>query len=151
MLQSYARTTWAPLQLVHSLFRLAVVQIDRVQGANMRTVVSSLSSSMGLLEQKLKLIRSSATLEHASFSGFSRLLKVGLAFTRNREQYLRFLRRCADYGEIVTAFCAPPITGTWPASSHMMESLDLRDRAMRPQFGTTGTSAESAIRIKGLS
>src|SRR5579863_5368378 len=115
----------------------------------MGTAASSLSSLMGLLEQKLELIRSSATLEHISFSGFPQVLKVDFALTKNRDQCFRFLRRCANYGEMMATFCASPIV--WPTSSHVIESLDLRDRAMRPQFEITSVSAESATRVQGLS
>ena len=102
---------------------------------------------MGLLEKGLSLMRSSATLEHVSYSGYSLVLKASLAFTKNSDLCLQFLRRCADYKETVAAFYAPPIIS--PASSHV-ESLDLRDRAMQPQFETTSVSAESTTRVKGL-
>jgi hypothetical protein len=151
ILQSCARTPPAPLQFVHCPFRLDTLQIDRVQEADMGTIASSLSSLMSLFEQKLKLIRSSATSIHVSFSGFSLVLKISLAFTRNRDQCLRFLRCCADYGEIVAAFCTPPTVWPTVTSSHVMESPNLRDRAMRPQFEATSVFAESATRIKGLS
>jgi hypothetical protein len=149
ILQSYARIPRAPLQFVYCLFCLDALHIDHVQEADMGTIASSLSTLMGLFEQKLRLIRSSATSTHVSFSGFSLVLNISLAFTRNRDQCLRFLRSCADYGEIVAAFYASPIA--WPMSSHVMESPNLRDRAMRPQFEATSVSAEIATRIKGLS
>jgi hypothetical protein len=34
--------------------------------------------------------------------------------------------------------------------SRVVESLDLRERAMQPQLETTNVSAESTTRIKGL-
>jgi len=103
---------------------------------------------MGLLEKGLNLVRSSATLEHVSYSGFPLVLKVSLAFTRNSDLCLQFLRRCANYRETVVAFYAPSIIS--PASSRVVESLDLRERAMEPQFETTSVSAESTTRVKGL-
>lgn len=84
---------------------------------------------MGSLEKGLNLMRSSATLEHVSYSGFPLVLKVSLAFTRNSDLCLQFVRHCADYMETVVAFDATPIVS--PASSRMVESLDLRERALR--------------------
>ena len=103
---------------------------------------------MDLLEKGLNLVRSSATLEHVSYSGFPLVLKAILSFTRNSDLCVQFLRHCADYTETVVAFYAPPITS--PASSRVAESLDLRERAMQPQFETTSFSAESTTRVKGL-
>jgi hypothetical protein len=114
----------------------------------MVAIASSLSSSMNLLEEGLKLMRSSATLEYVSYSGFSLVLKVGLATTRNRELCLQFLQRCADYRETMVAFYTS--LTVWPAPSREVESPDLQERAMRPQFETS-VSAASTTRVKGLS
>jgi hypothetical protein len=49
------------------------------------------------------------------------------------------------------AFHACPRNKIMPfLPSRVVESLDLRERAMQPQLETTNVSAESTTRIKGL-
>jgi len=103
---------------------------------------------MGSLEEALKLIRSSASLEHTSYSGLSLVLRVEVAFARNSDLCLAFLRRCASYRDLVAVFYNHPIT--WPISSRVGASHDLCERAMRPPFETSN-SAENADGIEGLS
>ena len=104
---------------------------------------------MGSLEDTLKLIRSSASLEYTLSSDLSLLLRVEIAFTRNSSLCLAFLRRCADYQGFMAALCSPPIT--WPTSSRVGTSHSLCERAMRPPFETTGNPAENADGVEGLS
>ena len=104
---------------------------------------------MGSLEEALKLIRSSASLEHTSYSGLPLLLRVEIAFTRNSNLCLAFLRRCADYQDFVAAFNNPPIT--WPTSSRVVTPHSLCERAMRPPFEITSNSAENADGVEGQS
>jgi hypothetical protein len=114
-------------------------------------IASSLSSSMSLLQKGLNLVRSSATLEHVSYSGYSLILKLGLAFTKHRDMCLQFLRHCADYRDNVVAFHAAPTVSPVPSPVPVVESLDLRERGnggMRPQFETS-VSAETSTRVKG--
>ena len=119
---------------------------DRMQGADIGAIASSLSPAMGSLQEGLERIRSSASLEHKSYSGLPLILQAGLAFSRSRELWLRFLRRCVDYGEIVT--CTPLVA--CPTSTRVGALHDLRDRAMRPRFETTSVSAESGALTQGL-
>ena len=104
---------------------------------------------MGSLEENLKLIRSSASLEHISYSGLSLVLRVEIAFARNNDLCLAFLRRCANYRDFVGVFYNPPIT--LATSSRVVASHDLCERAMRPPFETTSVSAENADGVEGLS
>jgi len=125
------------------------IWVDFVQGANIGDIASSLSPAMGSLDEALKLIHSSASLEHTSHSGLPLVLSVEIAFARDRNLCLAFLRRCADYRDFVAAFYNPPIT--WPTSSRVGSSHGLCERAMRPPFETTRNSAENADDIEGLS
>jgi len=101
----------------------------------------------GLLNEVLKRIRSSASLEHVSHLGTSLALRLELAYAENRDSCLGFLQRCVQYVEIMT--CPSHIGG--PVSSHA-ESLDtLRECGMKSRFETTDISAESAVRARGLS
>lgn len=104
---------------------------------------------MGSLGGALKRIRSSASLEHVSYSGLALLLQVDLGFSRDCDQCLSFLRRCAEYGEIVTVFSVSPSSS--PTSSHLRASQDLRQRALRLQLETTVVSAKSVVIVQGLS
>ncbi len=101
---------------------------------------------MGSLEENLKLIRSSASLAHISYSGLSLVLRVEVAFARNSDLCLTFLRRCVNYRDFVAAFYNPPITLATSPPSH-----DLCERAMRPPFETTSVSAENVDGVEGLS
>jgi hypothetical protein len=76
--------------------------------ADIGAIAFSLSLAMGSLGGALKRIRSSASLEHVSYSGQPLLLRVDLAFSGDCDQCLSFLRRCAEYGEIVTVFSVFP-------------------------------------------
>ena len=135
------------------LLRHPYIRFGFFQRANIGDIASSLSPAMGSLEDTLKLIRSSASLEYSSYSeqrqGLSLLLRVEIAFTRNSSLCLAFLRRCADYQDLVAALCDPPIT--WCTSSRVGTSYSLCERAMRPPFETTGNSAENAGGVEGLS
>jgi len=104
---------------------------------------------MGSLEETLKLIHSSASLEHTSYLGLSLVLSVEFAFTRNSNLCLAFLRRCVDYQDFVAALYNSP--NTCPTSSRVVASRDLCERAMRPLFETTSTSAENGDGVEGLS
>ena len=131
------------------LLRHPYIRFGFFQGANIGEIASSLSLAMGSLEDTLKLIRSSASLECTSYSNLSLLLRVEIAFTRNGSLCIAFLRRCADYQDFVAALCGPPIT--WCTSSRLGTSHNLCERAMRPPFETTGNSAENADGVEGLS
>jgi len=100
---------------------------------------------MGSLEEALKLVHSSASLEHTPYSGLSLVLGVEFAFTRNSDLCLAFLRRCVDYQDFVAA-----LYSTWPTSTRVVASHDLCERAMRPSFETS-PSAENADSVQGLS
>lgn len=130
---------------------LASLEIDHTQGSltDIGAIALSLSLAMGPLGEALKRIRSSASLEHVSYSGLPLLLQVDLAFSRDCDQCLSFLRCCAEYGEIVTVFSVSPSSS--PMSSHLRASQDLRQRALRLQFETTVVSANSVAIVQGLS
>jgi len=117
--------------------------------ADIGSIASSLSSAMGFLSEALKRIRSSATFEHVSYSGLPLVLQVDLAFSGDCGQCLSFLRRCAEYGEIVTTFCS--LHSSWPTYPHLEGSQDLRDRILGLRFKTTVVSAKGAVIVDGLS
>ncbi len=125
---------------------LSALLNGRMQGADIGAIASSLSPAMGSLQERLKRIRSSASLERNSYSGLPLILQASLAFSRNRELWLCFLRRCVDYGEVMT--CTPLVA--CPTSTRVGALHDLRDRAMRPRFETTSVSAESGALTQGL-
>lgn len=110
-------------------------------------IATSLPSTLGSLEEVLQRIHLSTSLEY-SHSSLSLILKAKLAFGRNKDLCLHFLRCCSNYGEIMTAFRAPIAL---PASSRVGASDDLRERAMGPLFETPGISTESATCAHGLS
>jgi len=112
-------------------------------------MASSLSSEMGFLSEALKRIRSSATFEHVSYSGLPLVLQVDLAFSGDCDQCLSFLRRCVEYGEIVTTFCS--LSSSRPTYPHLEGSQDLRDRILGLRFETTVVSPKCAVIVEGLS
>lgn len=116
-------------------------------GANIGEIASSLSSAMGSLEEALKLIHSSASLEYTSYSGLSLVLRVQFAFTRNSDLCLAFLRRCVDYQDFLAALYNSP--NTWHAPCRVVAPHDLCGRAMRPAFETTSGSTENADGVEG--
>jgi len=120
-----------------------------MQGADIGAIAVSLSLAMGSLCRALKRIRSSASLEHVSYSGLPLLLRVELAFSGDCDQCLSFLRRCTEYGEIVTEFCTFP--SALPTSSHLEDLQELRERILGLQFETTVVSAKSVVVVQGLS
>jgi len=104
---------------------------------------------MGLLCEALKRIRLSSSLEHVSYLGLSLVLQVELAFSRDCDQCLSFLRCCVEYGKIVTAFGTFP--SSLPTSSYLGTSQDLCQCVLGLQFETTVVSAKSVIIVQGLS
>jgi hypothetical protein len=102
---------------------------------------------MRSLEETLKLIRTSASFEYKEHSGLSFVLKAQFAFATNRDLCLGFLQRCFDYGNFATRLYSQ----TWPTSSRVGASHDLRERSMIPPFETTSAAAENAADVKGLS
>ena len=131
------------------LSALASIWIDRMQGVDFGAIAFSLSLAMGSLCRALKRIRSSASLVHVSYSGLPLLMRVELAFSGDCDQCLSFLRRCTEYGEIVTEFCTFP--SSLPTSSHLEDSQDLRERILGFQFETAVVSVKSVIVVQGLS
>lgn len=117
--------------------------------ADIGSIASSLSLAMGSLSEDLKRIRSSATFEHVSHSGLSLVLQVDLAFSGDCDKCLSFVQRCAEYGEIVTTFCALP--SSWPMSPHLEASRYLRERISGLRFETTDVSVKSVVIVKGPS
>jgi hypothetical protein len=108
---------------------------------SMRKVLSRVHSSASLLE----------SLEHASRSDQSLVLQASLAFSEDCDRCLAFLRRCADYAEIMSALCTLPTS--LPASSQPGISHDLGRRAMRSRFEAVvvSESAKSVLNAQGLS
>jgi hypothetical protein len=104
---------------------------------------------MGSLEEALKLVRFSASLEHTSYLGLPLVLSVEIAFAKNSSLCLAFLQRCADYRDFVAAFYDSPIT--WPTSSRVGAPHGLCERAMRPPFEATSHLAENPDSVEGLS
>jgi len=100
---------------------------------------------MRSLEETLKLIRSSASFEYNSHSGLSFVLEAQLAFATNRDLCLGFLQCCFNYGNFATRLYSE----TWPTSSGVGASHDLRECSMIPPFETTSAAAEDAANVKG--
>ncbi len=75
-----------------------------------------------------------------------------MAFAANRDLCLSFVRRCANYGEMVIGWHLPSVA--LPMPHHVVAahaSRDLRKRAMKLPSEVTGTSVENATIVKGLS
>ena len=130
----------------HSLF--GIIWIDSIQGADIGTIASSLSSAMSSVTSALERLPSTNSLKYLP-SCQSSIQQVYLALRGNRDLCLSFLRRCADYGEKVIG-CRLSCTAM-SIPFRVMASHDLRERAMRLLSETTDVSAENAASVQGLS
>ncbi|KAI0293250.1 hypothetical protein BC826DRAFT_391213 [Russula brevipes] len=96
-------------------------------GADIGAIASSLSSASRILEEALRRVRDSASMEF-SYASLAPVLQVNLGLTQNSELCLAFLRRCVDFGEVVVVSSAAFIA--YPTFSRVEASSNLRGRAM---------------------
>jgi hypothetical protein len=118
-----------------------------VQGVDLGTIASSLSSTSGSFGVALERISSSASLRYSPLSRPS-FQRIYVAFARNSSLCLSFLQHCVDYGEKVftrLSFNASPI------SSRVGAPHDLRERSARFLSEATGISTENVVSVQGLS
>ncbi len=105
---------------------------------------------MTSLKDALQRIRSSVSLDYSSTAvALTLVLRADLAFTADRDRCLSFLRRCANYGEIVTASSFPSIV--WQRSSNIGASDDLQERIAKLLAEAMEPSTEGAACTRGLS
>ncbi len=148
MLNLYSATMHACLGFAGFTSSLGSFRLTPAQEADIGTIASSLSSAMSSVTSALERLPSTNSLKYLS-SCQSSIQRVYLALRGNRDLCLSFLRRCADYGEMVIGWC---ITFTaLPASFRMMASHDLRERIMRLTSETTDVSVENVASVQGLS
>ena len=123
--------------------------MTKLQGIDLGAIASSLSHTMGFLEDALERMSSSASLRYSQ-SGWSSFQRVYVAFAGNSDICLSFLRRCADYGESVLAWRLDSIGS--PTSSRMgaSGSYDLRERTTELWSEVTGVSTNGLERLEGV-
>ena len=148
-LKPYPATTHPHLQSVYSAFRLVFLSIDRMQGVDLGTIASSLSSTSGSFGEALDRMFSSDSLRYSPQLSRSSFQRVYVAFAANSDLCLSFLRDCAHYGEKVFTWCLS--FNALPISSRVDAPHDLRERTARLLSEATGVSTENAASIKGLS
>jgi hypothetical protein len=136
------------VQSVDSPFCFGVSLDDRVQGVDLGVIASSLSSTSGSFREALERISSSASLRYSPLSRPS-FQRAYVAFARNSDLCLSFLRHCANYGERVFTWCLS--FNASPTSSRVGAPHDLRERTARLLSEATGISTENVASVKGLS
>jgi len=114
-------------------------------GADLRMIASSLSPSLGKLEEVLKRVRESASVA-SSLMNLGPVLQVKLGLTQNSELCLSFFRRCVDFGEIITASMTYP----HPTFSRLTASSDLQERIVPLMTESVDFSAENDGRSLGV-
>ena len=110
-------------------------------------IASSLSSTSGSFGEALEHISSSDSLRYSPWSRPS-FQRAYVAFARNNDLCLSFLRHCADYGEKVFTWCLSLNASS--ISSRVGAPRDLRERVARILSEATGISTENVASIKGL-
>ena len=117
------------------------------QGIDLGAIASSLSSTMGSLEDAFERMLSSASLQYSQL-GRSSFQRVYIAFAGNSDICLSFLRQCADYGESVLALRLASIG--LPTSSRVCASHDLQERSTGLWSEGTGDSARGLETLEGM-
>lgn len=119
-----------------------------MQGADLGAIASSLSSTSSSFGEALERISSTASLRYSPLSRPS-FQKAYVAFAANSDLCLSFLRRCADYGEMVFTWCHS--SNASPISCRVAAPHDLRERTARLLSEATGISTENVASVKGQS
>jgi len=115
-------------------------------GVDLGEIASSLSPTIGSLEEALELVASTDSLRYAQL-GRTSFQRVYVGFAGNRDLCLSFLRDCVDYGEKVFSWCIFSIGS--PTSSRVGSPHDLQERTMRLRSEMTGVSVENATSVQG--
>ena len=147
ILKPYPAITHPHLQSVYSAS--VFLSIDSVQGVDLGTIASSLTSASGSFGEALDRIFSSDSLQYSPPLSRSSFQRVYVAFAANSDMCLSFLRDCAHYGEKVFTWCLS--LNASPISSRVGACHDLRERTARLLSEATGISTENIASIKGLS
>ena len=119
-----------------------------MQGVDLGAIASSLSTIGGSFGEALERISSSASLRYSPLSQSS-FQRAYVAFAANSDLCLSFLRRCADYGKKMFAWCLS--FNALPISPRVGVPHDLRERTARLLSEATGISTENVASVKGLS
>ncbi|KAI0293269.1 hypothetical protein BC826DRAFT_1016359 [Russula brevipes] len=117
-------------------------------GADIGAIASSLSSASRILEEALRRVRDSASMEF-SYTSLALVLQVNLGLTQNSESCLAFLRLCVDLGEVVVA--SPAALVAYPTSSRVEASNNLQGRATALRTEAVDVLDENAAHHPGLS
>ena len=117
-----------------------------LQGIDLGAIASSLSSTMGSLDDALERMSSTASL-HYSQSGRSSFQRVYVAFAGNSDICHSFLRRCAEYGECVLAWRLVSIGSPRIGASG---SHDPRKRTTGPRSEVAGVSVKGLETLEGV-
>ena len=117
------------------------------QGIDLGAIASSLSSTIGSLEDAFERMSSSASLQYSQL-GRSSFQRVYVAFAGNSDICLSFLRQCTDYGESVLALRLASIG--LPTSSRVGASHDLQERSTGLRSEVTGNSARGLETLEGV-
>ena len=112
-----------------------------LQGIDLGAIASSLSPTMGSLEEALERMSSSTSLRYSQ-SGRLSFQRVYVAFAGNSDICLSFLRRCADYGESVLAWRLVSIGSPSSARVGALDSNDIRKRTKGLRSEVAGDSAK---------
>jgi hypothetical protein len=111
-------------------------------------IASSLSSTSGSFGEALEHISSSDSLRYSPWSRPS-FQRAYVAFARNSDLCLSFLRHCADYGEKVFTWCLS--FNASPIPSRVGAPHDLRERTARLLPEVTSISMDNIASVEGLS
>ena len=120
-----------------------------LQGIDLGVIASSLSSTMGSLDDALERMSSTASF-HYSQSGRVSFQRVYVAFAGNSDICHSFLRRCADYGESVLAWRLVSIGSPTSARMGASGSHDLRKRTTGSRSEVTGVSEKGLETLEGV-
>ena len=143
MLKPYAATLCLLLQFVYFSFGLTYLILIMLQGADLGAIASSLSTTMGSLENALERMFSSASLQYSQL-GRSSFQRVYIAFAGNSDLCLSFLRHCVDYGEKVFSWRLASISSP---TSDVPHDPPERITVRRPEV--TGESSKSLEGVGG--
>jgi len=114
--------------------------------ADLGTMASLLSPSLGKLEETIQRLRDSASVA-SSLISLGPVLQVKLGLTQNSELCLSFFRRCVDFGEIIVALSTASIA--YPSFSPLRASTDLQERVMTLITKAVNLSSENYGRFPG--
>jgi hypothetical protein len=144
-LKPYAATIHALLQFVDSPSTLSPFLIDCVQGVDLGAIASSLSPTIGSLEEALERMSSSTSLKHSQL-GRPLFQRVYVSFAANSGLCLSFLQHCTVYGEKMFAWCHFSVA---LLASPLGVPSNLRERITGLRSEVTDVSTENAASAQG--